>query len=83
MDFSAAANWSMGHYQGPDGGHHRGVWAVAQTTYALARPLAVYARYVYYNSLFSQEIPLVPGIPGTLDRQGVRVGLTLAVPLIR
>lgn len=63
-------------------GHTR-TSATAQATYALSRFLAVYTRYVYYQYQYGQDVALDPRLARGLDRQGVRLGLTTSVPLIR
>lgn len=82
MDVSAQASWSLSKYQGSSGGDHRGAWAVAQVRYGLTSWLASYARYVYYDYRFSEEIRLDPDFPAMTERQGVRVGLAVSVPLM-
>lgn len=82
LDATAQASWALARYQGREGGQHRGTWAVAQLRYGLTPWLAAYARYVYYDYRFSDEIPLDAEFPALTDRQGVRAGLSLSVPLM-
>jgi hypothetical protein len=83
FDVSGRVSRSWATYEGRRGGHHDSTWATAQARYALGASVAAFARYVYYTYSFSDEIPLDPEMPGLLDRQGVKVGITLSVPLIR
>lgn len=55
----------------------------ARLRYALTRTWAAYAEYVYYFYEFNPELRVLPGVPRGLERNGVRVGLTLWVPLLR
>jgi hypothetical protein len=48
----------------------------------LGRALTPYVQYVYYLYDFRRYGPLVAGIPPALERNGLRVGLTLAVPTL-
>ena len=83
LHVSAIARWSLSETEIQGDSQHRARSASAQATYAINRFLAGYARYVYYYYRFGEDIPLDPGIPQRLDRQGVRVGLTTSIPLIR
>jgi hypothetical protein len=49
----------------------------------LARHLALFAEYVYYHYLFDQGTLLPPGVPQGLDRNGIRAGVTVWVPLLK
>ena len=49
----------------------------------LTPTLATYAEYVYYFYDFGDNVRLAPGVPSGLERNGVRVGLTLWVPALR
>jgi hypothetical protein len=57
--------------------------ANARVRYAFSRMLAVYGEYLYYYYDFRGSNQLLPGIPLGLERNGVRVGLTLWVPAVR
>ena len=48
----------------------------------LGRAVATYVQYVYYLYDFRRYGSLVPGIPPALERNGLRVGLTLSVPTL-
>jgi len=51
--------------------------------YALSRLVATHVEYLYYFYDFAAGTPLLIGIPPGLERQGVRVGLTLWMPAFR
>jgi hypothetical protein len=53
----------------------------ARLRFALGSNLATYIEYLYYYYNFQQGIPLPAGVPSGLTRNGVRVGLTLRIPV--
>jgi hypothetical protein len=83
LSLGATATWAESSLEEAGGGGHSGRSAVAGATYGLTRFLALYASYVYYQYRFDDQIALDERIPRRLNRQGVRVGLTTSVPLIR
>lgn len=83
LAFMASASWADSSIQTTVGGHHRGQSAVARLQYALTSYLATYVQYVYHYYRFSDQVVLDPRFPRSLDRQGVRVGVTTSIPLIR
>ena len=83
LSFSAAAGGAVSTFERAGRGSNRGFSATAQATYALSSYLAIFTRYVYYRHRYDDDIPLDPRFPRQLDRQGVRVGLTTTIPLIR
>ena len=83
LSFSAAAAWADSSIDTGTAGGHRGTSARAIAQYALTSYAALYTQYVYYRYRFSGNIVLDPRLPGRLERQVVRVGLTTSVPLIR
>lgn len=62
---------------------YQALTASTQAQYAVNRFLAVFARYFYYDYEFTDVSSLRPGLPPTAQRNGVRVGVTTSVPLIR
>jgi hypothetical protein len=82
LEFAAQASWSLSTYQGATGGQHRGDWGIAQLRYALSRHLAAYTRYVYYHYRFSDQLLLDEDFASAMNRQGIRVGVTMTVPLM-
>jgi hypothetical protein len=51
--------------------------------YALTRTFAAYVEYLYYVYDSRGSTPIAPGIFPSLERKGVRTGLTLLVPALR
>jgi hypothetical protein len=49
----------------------------------LRRNLGLFGEYVYYHYKFDKLIALPQGTPHGLDRQGVRAGLSLTVPILK
>jgi hypothetical protein len=49
---------------------------------ALNPAVSVYGEYLYYLYDFRRYAPLMPGMPPALERNGLRVGLTLTVPTL-
>jgi hypothetical protein len=83
LSWTSTARWSMSSLDRPGRNQHRAASATSQLTFGLTRVFGVFARYVYYEYRYGEDIPLDPRLPGQLDRQGVRVGLTTSLPLIR
>jgi hypothetical protein len=57
--------------------------ASVRSRFALARTTAVYVEYLYYFYDFRGNEALAPGLPPTLERNGVRAGLTFFMPAFR
>ena len=55
----------------------------ARLQYAMTRSLAAFVQYVYYYYLTDPLTAAQLGIAPEYDRNGVRVGLTTVVPLMR
>jgi hypothetical protein len=51
--------------------------------YGLSRSIAAFVNYVYYQYEFATQVALDPRFPNRLSRDGVRVGLSTSIPLIR
>jgi hypothetical protein len=83
LSFSAVGMWSLATLQRPGQTSQTSFSATAQSTYALNSIFALFANYVYYKYDTEEDVPLDPRFPRALDRQGVRAGITAAVPLIR
>jgi opacity protein-like surface antigen len=49
----------------------------------LVRYLALDAEYAYYHYLFDEGSLLPPGVSRGLNRNGIRAGVTVWVPLLR
>jgi hypothetical protein len=82
LSLGASATWSESSLSNDPSRHHRNESATVQATYGITSFLAAYASYVYVKYRHDEEILLNARFP-QLDRQGVRVGLTTSVPLIR
>jgi hypothetical protein len=57
--------------------------ADAQLRYALNRTLAGYIQYLYYSYDFSGNRQLAPGLPTRFERNAVRAGFMLWVPVLQ
>jgi hypothetical protein len=53
----------------------------ARLRVAVSKTLATYIEYLYYYYNFQQGTPLPAGVPPGLTRNGLRVGLTLRIPV--
>jgi hypothetical protein len=56
---------------------------IADLNVALARMLSVHAQYFYYHYDFDRAAALPFGVPSTLNRGGIRFGLSGWLPLLR
>lgn len=83
VSWTAAASWARSTLDRAGNNGHRGQSVTSQLNYALNSTFALFARYIYYTYRYDEGIPLDSRLPRALDRQGVRVGLTTTVPLIR
>jgi len=79
-DLSSGVSWSTGSI-GLDENNYHAWHASAQVRFALTRGLALFGSYYYYMHEFGASVQLPRGVVSSLDRQGVRVGLTTWVPL--
>jgi hypothetical protein len=66
----------------PNRGYDTSVGIVSYQ-FALARWGALFADYIFYHYVFVEGVPLPPGMNRGQDRQSVRGGVTLWLPLIR
>jgi hypothetical protein len=55
----------------------------ARLRYALVPSLAAYVEYLYYFYDSHGSIPLAPGLPLGLERNGIRAGLTMHLSTLR
>jgi hypothetical protein len=55
----------------------------ANVRYAVSRMLAVTGGYIYYYYMMENGALLLPGMPPSLRRNGVRVGVSLWAPVLR
>jgi hypothetical protein len=56
--------------------------ATTRLQFALTRHLAAFAQYLFYDYRFHDVLRVPFGLPATLDRQGVQVGMNLWFPLL-
>lgn len=83
LSFRADARWASSSIQTATGGGQQGQAANVRLQYALTSYLAAYAQYLYHEYRFTDDVLIDQRLPRRLDRQGVRVGLTTTIPLIR
>jgi hypothetical protein len=84
LGFNARADYALGSVGlGGDNNGYDSASASAGLEYALSRTLALYGRYVYYRYHFDSGVALDPRFVPSLDRQGVRVGLSASFPILR
>lgn len=83
LSLSADSAWVLSELNGGGRTGQTGFTGNARGTYALNRYLALFAQYLYYSYEFEGDVPLDPRFPRALDRQGIRVGITTSVPLLR
>jgi hypothetical protein len=57
--------------------------ASGRISYALTRNISTYAQYVYYSYQFGDSVVLPTSVIRRLDRQGIRVGISLWTPILR
>jgi hypothetical protein len=65
-----------------DSPHYNSYSASARARAAVSRRLAPYIEYVFYHYRFDAEANRPSGMPETLHRHGVRVGLSLFIPVV-
>jgi hypothetical protein len=83
LSVSLLAGWSLASLDQPGQNHHNSFAGSARATYALSQFLALFANFIYYEYEFGEDIALDPDLPRSLDRKGIRLGLTTSFPLIR
>jgi opacity protein-like surface antigen len=83
VSFGSGVDYVVGRVGLTGGAHYSSVSASAGLQYALSRSLALFGRYVYYKYDFDRQVAVDPRLPRALDRQGVRVGLSASIPVIR
>jgi len=81
--FSSSIDYALGSVGVTRSNNFHSASANAGLEVGLTRNLAFYGRYVYYAYDFDAEVALDSRFPRKLDRQGVRIGLTAFVPVLR
>ncbi len=85
VDFSGdlgASQGAVGLASGP-GNQFRTYSANTRVRAAINPVWALFAEYLYYYYNFGDRVATASGVPSQLDRNTVRVGLTLWLPLVR
>jgi hypothetical protein len=80
---TGAATWAESTLERDSLRQHSNRWASAQATYGITSFLAAYARYVYIKYRFDEGIVIDARFPQRFDRQGIHVGITTSIPIIR
>jgi hypothetical protein len=84
MDFTASAGYSKGQSALTRSGLAFDTYmGEARLRYRLTGNVAVYVQYLYYFYDFHGNTAVIPGLASSLERNGVRAGLTLWVPALR
>jgi hypothetical protein len=83
LSLGANAVWAQSSREQEASRKHGNRYASAYATYGITSYLAAYARYVYIWYRSDEGITLDDRFPQQMDRQGVRVGLTTSLSLIR
>jgi hypothetical protein len=82
--FNAAASYNKGNVGvGYAGRNYDTYMAMANYQMALAKWGALFADYGYYHYVFDNTVPMPPGMYHGQDRQSVRGGVNLWLPLLR
>jgi hypothetical protein len=82
VDLSISGGYSNGNSALQAGSSFATYTGDVRLRYALTRTWALYTEYLYYYYDFSGTTQLAPGLPPHLERNGVRAGLTLWLPLL-
>jgi opacity protein-like surface antigen len=83
LRFDSLASYSFGRVGAESDNSYNSAHVDAGLEFALTRMLALYTRYLHYRYSFDEPAVLDPRVPPALDRQGVRFGLNVSVPLVR
>jgi opacity protein-like surface antigen len=83
LRFSSAVAYSRGLVGARSADTFGTTSATAGLEYGLTRNLAAYLNYVYYQYEFATQVELDPRFPDRLSRDGIRLGLSTSIPLIR
>jgi hypothetical protein len=82
LTLSGSGSFSRGNTAAVTNNAYDAAYTSGRVTYQLARYLPFYGEYVYYFYSFDEVVGLAPGFPMHVNRHGLRVGLSYAVPLI-
>ena len=82
LTLSGSGGYSRGDSAGLANNAYHSINASGRIGYTLTRFLPLYVEYVYYSYQFNTAVGLAPGIPLNVARNGLRSGLSYALPLI-
>jgi hypothetical protein len=84
LDLVLAANYLKGEMGfGPVNSDNQNYSGSARARIAIARQLMIFAEYYYFRYHFADAAVLPVGVPADVNRQGVRIGFELWLPVIR
>jgi hypothetical protein len=84
VELQGSGGYSSGQLGLGAAGQNFGTYTgTAGVRFALARYLALYSDYLFYHYLFNEGMVLPPGVSPGLNRNGIRAGVTVWVPLLR
>jgi hypothetical protein len=83
VKFSGSAGYANGDLGlGTKANAYESVQGSVRVDIAVSRSVTMFGSYFYYNYLFNRSIALPEGVSRNLDRQGVRVGLRVEIPIL-
>jgi opacity protein-like surface antigen len=83
LNFSSGVDYSFGTVGVGTDNRYDTLAAHAGLEFGLTRTLAIYGNYLYYRYEFDQQVALDPRFAQSLNRQGVRFGLSASLPILR
>jgi hypothetical protein len=83
LQFTSSAAYTRGVVGAGTSNDFNSSNANAGLQYGLTRFLAAYVSYLHYQYRFPPGIAVDPRFPRSLARDGVRIGLTTSIPVIR
>ena len=82
LSLSGSGGYARGNTASGSQNAYHSMYASGRVNYALTRFLPIYGEYVYYGYEFNLPIGLARGLPLLVSRNGLRTGLSYALPLI-
>jgi opacity protein-like surface antigen len=83
LNFSTGVDYSFGTVGVGTDNRYDTLAAHAGLEFGLTSMLAIYGNYLYYRYEFDQQVALDPRFAQSLNRQGVRFGLSASLPILR
>jgi opacity protein-like surface antigen len=83
LSFQSGLDYSFGKVGIGTSNGYDTLSAQAGLEYGLTSMLALYTNYIYYRYEFDQNVALDPRFAQSLNRQGVRFGLSASLPILR